>query len=327
MPATPETPAEQLLQRLRTQASALATAAPQVVLPDAWWQRVAAHGDLERWAQALLGVPPVAECRQHAADAVHIDGALMPEQRAQLMRCLRELQPWRKGPWRLFDIDIDTEWRSDWKWQRLQPALPDLCGARLLDVGCGNGYFGWRLLQAGAQTVVGVDPTVLFALQHQLINSYARSTRNWVLPLTFEEFPVCEFDGVLSLGVVYHRRDPLQHVRRLFACTRPGGWVVLESLIVNGDADLSPAPQARYARMRNVWCVPRPQTLLDWLQASGYEDARIVDMNRTSVAEQRTTDWMPFESLAEALHAEDSDSTVEGFPAPTRAIALARRPE
>ena len=36
---------------------------------------------------------------------------------------LQTLQPWRKGPFSLFGVHIDTEWRSDWKWSRVAPHL------------------------------------------------------------------------------------------------------------------------------------------------------------------------------------------------------------
>ena len=67
-----------------------------------------------------------------------------------LHRHLHALQPWRKGPFSLFGVQIDTEWRSDWKWNRVAPHLSPLAGRRVLDVGCGNGYYGWRMCAAGA---------------------------------------------------------------------------------------------------------------------------------------------------------------------------------
>ena len=78
---------------------------------------------------------------------------------------LREFHPWRKGPLRLYGTEIDTEWRSDWKWDRVQPFLPSLADKRILDVGTGNGYHLFRLLGAGAHTVLGVEPYWLFVLQ------------------------------------------------------------------------------------------------------------------------------------------------------------------
>ena len=316
-----------LKTRLREDAAALHQALPGLHLPTDWPQRFDNHGDIDRWAAALTALPAIEAAQLTVGSSINLSGRATSTEQLQLIGALEALMPWRKGPWRLFDISIATEWRSDWKWQRLRRVLPPVNGARVLDVGCGNGYFGWQLLHAGAAQVLGIDPTLLFCLQHQAINRYARSTRNWVLPLRFEEFPAYAFDLVMSLGVVYHRRDPLAHVAQLFDCTRPGGSVVLETLAVTQGPDLNPAPESRYARMRNVWCVPNLQTLTGWLEACGFEQVEIADRNHTHPFEQHSTGWMRFESLREALDPTDASRTVEGFPAPLRVIALAKRPE
>jgi tRNA (mo5U34)-methyltransferase len=151
-----------------------------------------------------------------------------------------------------------------------------------------------------------------------------RSPRNWVLPVRFEELPAARFDRVFSMGVIYHRRDPLAHVRRLCEYLRPGGTLVLESLVIVDGPDLV-AP-ARYARMRNVWTVPAVATLSRWLAAAGLEDVRVVDVTTTTPGEQRSTPWMRFESLAAALDPAEPGRTVEGYPAPVRAVVLGRKP-
>lgn len=261
------------------------------------------HGDQSRWLSAINDLL-VNGCSEAA---------------------LRKLMPWRKGPWSFGDLTIDTEWRSDWKWARLQPHLSPLSGKRVLDVGCGNGYFGDQILAAGAQVVVGIDPTLLYCMQHLAVATIKGSANNWVLPLTLEETPrqAC-FGTVLSMGVIYHRRDPLDHMHRLFDCTLSGGEVVLESLIMTGDQNLFPPD--RYARMRNIHVIPTTIQMIDWLQQVGYANARVVDITPTSLGEQRSTDWMRFESLQEALDPQDPTRTVEGHQAPVRAMVIAQKP-
>ena len=258
-------------------------------------------------------------------DTVTLDGTVSVEQTEQLKTALRELHPWRKGPFELFGVKIETEWRSDWKWRRVAPHLDALSDRRVLDVGCGNGYFGWRMLEAHAALVVGVDPTLVFCMQHQAVNRYLVNPSNWVIPLRFEEVPVVEFDSVFSMGVIYHRREPEKHVERLFAFTRPGGQLVLESLIVENTRSL--VPGERYARMRNVWIVPSMVELTQWVLNAGYVDVNVVDVTPTTVDEQRTTPWMHFDSLREALQPDNPLRTVEGFPAPVRAVVVGRKPE
>jgi len=283
-----------------------------------------AHGDMGRWQGALAALPPLPVEHVRFGATVTVSGPASVAARAALEAALGVLHPWRKGPYALFGVHIDTEWRSDWKWLRVATHLGPLTGQRILDVGSGNGYFGWRMLEAGAELVVGVDPTLLFCMQHRAVNCYIGSAHNWVLPLAFEEFPVTPFDTVFSMGVVYHRRDPLAHVLRLAHCVRPGGTLVLESLVVTEGPDLQDLP--RYARMRNVHMVPGVATLVRWLEAAGLTDVRIADVTRTTPEEQRTTSWMRFESLADALDQADPRFTIEGHPAPVRAIVLGRKP-
>ncbi len=298
-----------------------------------WVQRfsTSAHGDFTRWQAAMAALPRLNPTNLSFGDRVSATGPVTRQESEQLQQSLRDFMPWRKGPFQLFDQRINTEWRSDWKWQRLAPHLPNLTGQRILDVGSGNGYFGWRLLGAGAKAVLGVDPTLLFCMQHLAINRYLASDANWVLPLKFEELPVMQFDGVLSMGVVYHRRDPQEHVTALVQQLKPGGWLALESLVMPQGGAIYPATQPkdapghRYARMRNVWCVPDTHQMLNWMQQAGCTDVRLVDENITTIAEQQPTPWMTFESLVHTLNPQDPTQTVEGYPAPRRAIVLGTR--
>ena len=285
------------------------------------------HGDRPRWERALQGLPPVTltHCTlDAAAPALHTDAPLSAATEAALREALLALCPWRKGPFDFFGVAIDAEWRSDWKWARLAPHLP-LEGKRVLDVGCGNGYYARRALGAGAEGVLGVDPTLLFAFQAAAFDHYAPDPRWALLPLPFEALPASgDFDVVLSMGVLYHRRDPLAHLTALGAQLRPGGQLVLETLVVPGDTEQVLVPPDRYARMRNVWFLPSVPALKRWLDRLGYH-AECVSEVDTTPEEQRTTAWMPFESLREALAPTDQSLTVEGLPAPRRALLLAEK--
>jgi tRNA (mo5U34)-methyltransferase len=313
--------------------SAAVRAIAEAVLPDALEPLApliaerfdsSANGNMPRWLAALDRLPDLTVSDVNLGDRVTLEGRATAAERAQLEAALLALQPWRKGPFSLFGVVIDTEWRSDRKWRRVAPHLHPLAGRRVLDVGSGNGYFGWRMLEAGARLVVGVDPTVVFCLQHLAINRYLRNPANQVLPVRFEELPDVEFDTVFSMGVIYHRRDPAEHAQRLFRHTRAGGQVVVESLVV--EAPVALVPDGRYARMRNVWIVPTPELLPHWLAQAGFVDIQLVDLTPTTVDEQHSTAWMRFESLAQALDPERPGITVEGHPAPVRGVVIARKP-
>lgn len=284
------------------------------------------HGDWPRWREALRRLPRIEPARMDLdADAVTVEGHCTPRETAEIERLLREFHPWRKGPYRLHGVHIDTEWRSDLKWRRLRDRIQPLCGRRVLDVGAGNGYHAWRMAGAGADLVVGIDPTLLSVAQFLAVKHFAGDHPVYVLPMGIEEVPpdLHGFDTVFSMGVLYHRRSPLDHLLELRGCLRPGGELVLETLIVEGGPERVLVPEGRYARMRNVWFIPSCPTLETWLKRCGYRDIRLIDVARTTGEEQRSTDWMRFQSLADCLAPVDPDLTVEGLPAPRRGIFLA----
>lgn len=298
-------------------------AAGQPVLADLAWQTLknSTHGDLQYWLEAIRTLPEgdfdVDLDRAAPALGRPFDD---PERSRE---SLSALHPWRKGPLLLGGVKIDTEWRSDWKWNRIAPHL-DLAGQQVLDVGCGNGYFGLRMLGAGAKLVVGIDPTMVFVMQWLAMQKLSPGLNNFVLPLGIERLPADTggFDSVFSMGVLYHRRDPLGHLRQLKKLARPGGQVVLETLVLDGEGEEILEPPGRYARMRNVHTVPTVTVLLDWLRQAGMGRAEILDVSGTTTAEQRSTEWMTFESLRESLDEGDHSLTVEGHPAPVRAVVL-----
>ena len=282
-------------------------------------------GDLPRWQAAIDRLPDLmpSVLDFSAAATIGATSDCTSEIRDQLRECLMELHPWRKGPWSLFGLDIDTEWRSDWKWNRIAPHLAPLENRTVLDVGCGNGYHCFRLYGAGAKRVIGVDPSAKFVCQFLALKKYCPELPVDVLPLGIEAVPPylrC-FDTVLSMGVIYHRRDPLAHLQELANCGRPGGQIVLETLVVEAGHNL--IPEGRYTKMRNVWCVPCPDQVLHWMAEIGLKEPRMVDISATTTDEQRRTQWMCFESLADFLDPDNSALTIEGYPAPVRAVFTA----
>ncbi len=289
-----------------------------------------AHGDISKWRAIIDKLPDIADpaamldSSAVTAAGASVDPALINEVRELLL----QLKPWRKGPFCVHGIDIDAEWRSDLKWDRLRNEITPLTDRRVLDVGCGNGYYALRMTGAGARLVVGIDPTLLFVFQFLAVNHFLAVPSVNVLPLRLHELPDAQnfFDTTFSMGVLYHQREPLEHLAGLRATLRPAGELILETLILPGAESLVHEPVGRYARMRNVWHLPTASALEGWLQQAGFDDIRLVAVSATTVDEQRSTEWMPFESLAEALAPGDSCRTIEGLPAPTRAIVICKSP-
>ncbi len=291
---------------------------------------VTAHGNLSDWQEALGRLPDVGKHIFNSGSDVitsHFDwpGETEREARDELLKLI----PWRKGPFDIAGIEIDTEWRSDLKWRRLENSISALPDRRILDVGCGNGYYALRMRGLGARLVLGIDPTLLYVIQFAALTHFMRPEPVHILPLRLHELPASGplFDTAFSMGVLYHQRDPIEHLTQLKETLRIDGELVLESLVIPGDSSEIIVPDDRYARMRNVWHLPTIKRLKEWLDETGFTDIRVIDQTITTIDEQRTTRWMPFESLGEALDPSDASKTVEGLPAPMRVVMICKNTE
>ena len=287
-------------------------------------------GDLPKWLDLLKQLPNIEPSSYDlTSDAVRVgvpddcDGAT----REHLEKVLRDYHPWRKGPFDVFGINIDTEWRSDLKWDRFKHAIDSLQDRLVLDVGCGNGYHCWRMKGEGAKLVVGIDPTMLYPLQFQVMQKYIQDPSVSVLPIGIDDMPenLSAFDTVFSMGLLYHRRAPFDHLLQLQSFLRDGGQLVLETLVIEGGPGEVLSPDGRYAKMPNVWFIPSCPTLEAWLKRVGFKNVRLVDVTQTTSEEQRVTDWMGFHSLENFLNPNDANLTVEGYPAPRRAVFIANK--
>ena len=286
------------------------------------------YGDLSTWKTALAQLPKIKSTHTDFLEKVEIGASDDCDEgsRMQLRTVLEDLIPWRKGPYWIHGIHLDTEWRSDWKWDRVIPHLAPLKNRLILDVGCGNGYHCWRMLGQGAQRVIGIDPSPRFVVQFHMIKQLAGSNYPIdVLPVGIEELPpkLQTFDTVFSMGVFYHRKSPMDHLRELKEALRPGGQLVLETLVIDGELGEVLVPEDRYAKMNNVWFLPSCETMLSWLRKMGFSNPRVVDVCKTTTEEQRSTHWMKFHSLPEFLHPDNPELTAEGHPAPIRAVFVA----
>ncbi len=275
-----------------------------------------------------------------------------------LYAALHKLSPWRKGPFELFDIPIDTEWRSNIKWQRLVPHLSPLKNRRILDIGCSNGYYMFRMAQHNPWMVLGVDPQHTFYFQYLALQKYLNLEQVMFLPIPFDDLPMMTgyFDTIFCMGVLYHRKSPLDMLTTIREMMKKGGELIMENLIIEENLPSSgkfksdgstsdesthhesiagPSttshqatplclfPEDRYAKMRNVFFIPNVCAMTSWLRRTGFTNIRCVDISRTDTSEQRKTEWIKTESLTDFLDPDNPSKTVEGYPAPVRAIFIA----
>jgi tRNA (mo5U34)-methyltransferase len=254
----------------------------------------------------------------HASDLTKAEHSLLVDK-------LEQLCPWRKGPIDLFGILIDSEWQSWMKWERLIPHIGSLKGRKILDIGSSNGYYLFKMAGCNPLMVLGVEPQSTFYFQYLTLQKFLKQKNVFCLPVPHDQLPKMDnyFDTVFCMGVLYHRKSPVQMLKDICDSMRSGGELVLENLIIESRQNICLFPKDRYAKMRNVFFIPDLLVMESWLIRAGFKNIRCVDITRTSFEEQRKTRWIQTESLKDFLDPNDPDKTVEGYPAPVRAIFIA----
>ena len=254
---------------------------------------------------------------------------LDPNNEEQLWKACEALIPWKKGPFEFESGILDAEWRSDFKWQRFEKHLGDLSGKTILDVGCNNGYFMFEMAKRNPKLVLGIDPIPRLQAQFQLLNKVYKNEN-----LKFELLGVehCHhfrsmFDVILTMGIIYHHRHPLEQLINLREALVPGGEIILETIGIPGDESYALFPEERYAGMKNIYFIPTLSCTKNWLIKAKFVDVEVIADSDMTTEEQRTTKWNPesFKTLEHALDPTDDTKTVEGHPAPRRFLLKAKR--
>jgi len=247
-------------------------------------------------------------------DTIEIKG----EFDSEVEKVARALMPWRKGPFKIGDLFIDSEWQSFIKYNLLEPHF-DLKDKVVADVGCNNGYYMFRMLKQNPKKVVGFDPMALFNLQFEFINHFIKSDKLKYELLGVEHLPFYEekFDTIFCLGVLYHRSDPVNMLKQLKQGLKKGGEAIIDTFIIKGDEEIALTPK-RYAKMRNVYFIPTINALKNWAEIAKFSEFEVLEIKPTDLNEQRKTDWIEGESLNNFLN-EDGTKTIEGYPPPIRA--------
>ena len=278
-------------------------------------------------AKALLdALPEIPVTSVVFDDAVTITTDADESLREQIRQTALGLKPWRKGPFRIDDLFIDTEWQSFIKYNLLEPHI-DLTDKVVADVGCNNGYYMFRMLDQKPKRVIGFDPSALTYLQFEFINRFVKSDilEYELLGIEHVEFHHHTFDVIFCLGVLYHRSDPVGSLKSLYKSLNKGGEIIIDTIVIPGEEELCLFPKERYASMKNVYFFPTVPALKNWLFRAGFEDIELIALKPTDTEEQRKTEWIDSFSLNNFLQSDDSSLTIEGYPAPIRAYIKARR--
>ena len=262
-----------------------------------------------------------------SGDVVKIGGAdeLSGTDTEKVYAAMRDFMPWRKGPFEIFGIGIDAEWRSERKWNRVLPELPDLKNMIVADIGCNNGYYMFRMAQHEPGFVLGFEPYLQHYFAFKTLNGFAGRENMAVELLGVEHLHLFQqsFDVVFLMGILYHRASPVEVLRDIKAAMNPGGTLIVESQGIPGSDPVALFPEHRYAKVPGTYFVPTATCLANWLNRAGYSDVKIFCTHPMSNREQRRTEWMVFESYDDFINPSDPGLTLEGYPAPVRIFARA----
>jgi tRNA (mo5U34)-methyltransferase len=235
----------------------------------------------------------------------------------------KSLKPWRKGAFKIDDLLIDSEWRSFIKYNLIEPSL-NITDKSVLDLGCNNGYYLFRMLNQRPAKLTGFDPSELFFRQFSFINRFIDAPIDYQLKGSADLGDFTEsFDTIVCMGVLYHRSDPVGTLKSICGALRKNGELILDSLIIDREDQVALTPQKTYAKMPNVWFIPTLSALSAWLDRTGFYDISTIAIKPTNINEQRKTEWIDGESLESFLDPNDSSRAIEGYPAPIRAYIRA----
>lgn len=262
-----------------------------------------------------------------SADAITIGSAseCSVSEQSEIYRALKAFMPWRKGPFSIFGVEIDAEWRSEKKWNRIEPQLPDLCNKVIADIGCNNGYYMFRMTPHQPRFVLGFEPSVQHYYCFKALNGMAVFNNLEIDLLGIEHiglFPET-FDVIFLMGVIYHRSSPVDALRDVYSALKPGGIVIIESQAIPGEEPVALFPEKTYAKVPGTYFVPTGSCLRNWILRAGFSSADLFFSHPMSSDEQRRTSWMVFESYEDFIDPDNPSRTIEGFPAPYRVFLKA----
>ena len=278
---------------------------------------------IENWKKIISNLPQINLTKVDLEDEITVQGAWDNKDKKRAEEGLLHLVPWRKGPFTIQDIFIDAEWQSNIKWERILALDIELKGKNILDVGSGNGYYGFRMLGKGAELVICLEPNISHLTQFLALNHFIDSRRIRMIPQRIEEISFLDkcFDLVFSMGVLYHQRNPENHLSLLASHLKEDGKIILETLIAPDEYGQALIPESSYANMPNVRFIHTREGLENLISKAGLKMLDMGSSIKTTPEEQRSTKWMPFSSLVDGL-SQDLDRTVEGLPSPDRVVLV-----
>ncbi|HIO95495.1 MAG TPA: tRNA 5-methoxyuridine(34)/uridine 5-oxyacetic acid(34) synthase CmoB [Campylobacterales bacterium] len=282
--------------------------------------------NIKPYWKAVTGLPTVQDIEVKFGDTIEISSnSFSKEDEAYIYSAAKTVWPWRKGPFQISKTFIDSEWKSNIKYDLLRPHF-NLKDKIVGDIGCNNGYYLFRMMEDKPKRLVGFDPSAIPYCQFKFLDHFIDSGIKYeLLGVEHVEHYEHKFDTLFCLGVIYHRADPIGSLKSLYKGLNYGGELILDTFMIDGEEELCLTPKKRYSKIPNIYFIPTVNALKNWCYRAGFETVEVLDIVKTKRDEQRRTEWINTQSLDDFLDENDESRTVEGYPAPKRVYIKAKK--
>ncbi|MBU1669155.1 tRNA 5-methoxyuridine(34)/uridine 5-oxyacetic acid(34) synthase CmoB [bacterium] len=282
--------------------------------------------NIKPYWEAIKALPAPKNVQIKLGDTVEmLPDALTEEEETSIYESAKLMHPWRKGPFQVSKTFIDSEWRSNLKYNLLRPHF-NLKDKTVGDIGCNNGYYLFRMMEDQPKRLIGFDPSAVTFCQFKFLDHFMQSGITYeLLGVEHVEHYEHKFDVLFCLGVLYHRADPIGMLKSLFKGLNEGGELILDTFMIDGKEDVCLTPRDRYSKMGNIYFIPTINALKNWCLRAGFETFEVLNIVKTEHEEQRKTEWINTQSLSDFLDENDQNKTVEGYPAPKRVYIKAKK--
>ncbi|UDG80379.1 tRNA 5-methoxyuridine(34)/uridine 5-oxyacetic acid(34) synthase CmoB [Candidatus Annandia pinicola] len=259
-----------------------------------WYNNNINNVNFKKLFYILNNIPIVKPKYLDLKNSIIVCNNLKKKKKNIIKKLLFKLLPWKKGPFYLYGINIDSEWRSDWKWSIIKPYVKNIKKDLVLDIGCNNGYYMWRMLGMGSKIIIGIENIPLYFFQFEVIRKLVGNYNNiHMIPLNFNIIKKIEaFNIVFSMGLLYHLKSPFNHIIKIRKNLLNGGELILETLVTLKKDNTIILPIEKYLNMKNIWFIPSIILLKKILIKCKFENIRIINYRYINVKEQRNTKWI-----------------------------------
>jgi len=282
--------------------------------------------NIKPYWEAILALPTPSNVEIKLGNSVElIIQGLNADDEKNIYQTAKLMHPWRKGPFQISETFIDSEWKSNLKYDLLRPHF-NLKDKIVGDIGCNNGYYLFKMMEDKPKSLIGFDPSAVTYCQFKFLEHFIQSGITYeLLGIEHVEFYEHKFDTLFCLGVLYHRADPIGMLKSLFKGLNQGGELILDTFMIDGEEDVCLTPRDRYSKMGNIYFIPTVSALKNWCYRAGFREIEVLAIVKTEQEEQRKTEWIETQSLDDFLDKNDQNKTVEGYPAPKRVYIKAKK--